>query len=133
MKTKELLKHVVIFTICIFMCSLFLKTTVSAQTKDIDMGNGITASLSETGTLTITGSGAMPDQTSSSGSEEHDLYEIRNDIYNVVIGDQITRIGECSFSCLPNMQSVSIGNSVVEIGYCAFLCKPSIYKIVYSV
>ena len=70
---------------------------------------------SETGVLTISGTGAMEDYEST--SPFGDMWE---SIYTVVIEDDITAIGEHAFDRCGRLKTVDIANSVAEIRYFAF-------------
>ena len=70
---------------------------------------------SETGVLTISGTGAMEDYEST--SPFGDMWE---SIYTVVIEDGITAIGEHAFDRCWRLKTVDIANSVAEIRYFAF-------------
>ena len=82
-------------------------------------GNGLTWRLDGDGILTISGSGDMPDfdykQAPWSPFGESGI------IVSVVIGDQITSIGNHSFCECKTIKSVTIPDSVTKIGYGAFM------------
>ena len=73
--------------------------------------------VSSTGTLTIQGSGAMRDYSSSSSAP---WYSYKNDIKTVIIEDGVTSIGSHAFSGCSSLTSVTIPNSVTSIGSYAF-------------
>ena len=76
---------------------------------------------SETGTLTISGSGAMKDYSDFSTAS---WFDYEQDIKSVVIEDGITSIGNFAFYQCSNLKSVSIPDSVTSIGDSAFYyCK----------
>ena len=88
-------------------------------------GNGIDWSLDSNGTLTITGTGNMPDY-----SHEDEMYfsipwaHLRSKIKSVVIGEGITSVGDYAFYTNRSMESVSIASSVKKIGDYSFsLCQ----------
>ncbi|GHT72851.1 hypothetical protein AGMMS50262_02790 [Bacteroidia bacterium] len=68
------------------------------------------------GTLTIGGTGAMPDY----GNTNQPWFSHRENIYNVVIEDGITTIGNYAFNSCNNLVSVILPNSVTSIGDLAF-------------
>lgn len=70
----------------------------------------------DNGTLYITGSGPMGDYPYRS----FPWYDQRNEITSIVIGSQITRIGDEVFLDCPNVASVTIPDSVTSIGKRAF-------------
>ncbi|MDR1526634.1 MAG: leucine-rich repeat domain-containing protein [Dysgonamonadaceae bacterium] len=69
------------------------------------------------GTLTISGTGAMPDYTYD---YEAPWYDYRNLITTVVIVDGVTSIGQWAFQYYSKLTSVTIPNSVTSIGESAF-------------
>ncbi len=71
----------------------------------------------KTKTITITGSGKMPDFAYNDDSHWH---RYRNKIEKVVIGKGITFIGKSSFRKFTKIKSISIPSSVTEIGEYAF-------------
>ena len=72
----------------------------------------ITWTLSDDGTLTISGTGEMDENP-------WDIYQ-RAKIKKVIIKNGITNIGECAFMYCDNLVSVTIPNSVTNIGSYAF-------------
>lgn len=99
----------------------------SVNTEDI-LGSGIcgenlTWSLTEDGTLTISGSGAMDDYVF-----DEDTWIINSpwdadyafDIFRIVIEEGVTSIGQFAFARLPVVETVQIANSVTEISDHAF-------------
>ena len=79
-----------------------------------------------TGTLTISGKGAMEDYTSQNTApwEAHTA-----DIVNVVIQDGVTSIGAYAFWCCASLESVEIPASVTSIGDHAFYLCTSLKSI----
>ena len=72
-----------------------------------------------TGTLTISGTGAMYDYSSSS-SYRAPWYNNRGQVLALVIEDGVTSIGDYAFQSCTKLTSVVIPNSVIYIGYRAF-------------
>lgn len=72
---------------------------------------------SSTGTLTISGNGAMADYTNASGAP---WYSVSGNITNLVIGDGVTHIGDYAFA-YTKISSLSIPDSVNSIGHGSFL------------
>ena len=70
---------------------------------------------STTKTLTIQGSGAMRDYSSSAP-----WYSYKDDIKTVIIEDGVTSIGYAAFSRCSGLTSITIPNSVTSIGESAF-------------
>ena len=82
-------------------------------------GENVTYTLDELGTLTIIGSGAMYDYTTSS-SKCAPWFPIAPNVKAIVIQNGITEIGNCAFyNCYT--RSVEIPNSVTRIGEQAFV------------
>jgi hypothetical protein len=91
-----------------------LLITVSNFAADGTTGN-LTWSLNGS-TLTISGSGAMPDYTSGNSP----WYSNRTNIKTVNIGNQVTRIGNFAFSNCNKISSVIISEGLTSIGEFAF-------------
>ena len=102
------------------------------------MANGTTGELKwelgEDGTLSISGKGEMPDYNYDFVNEEYHFpspwYEYRENITNVIIGDEVSAIGEAAFAGFSKMTSVDIGNSVTIIGKNSFVSSKSLTSIV---
>lgn len=93
--------------------------------KTLDSGTlsgGLNWELTNVGTLTISGSGPMPDFVSAS---KQPWNKNSDDISKVVIGDGVTSIGACAFrNC--GVLSAEISSSVKTIGNSAFHGSPII-------
>ena len=77
--------------------------------------------LSDDGTLTISGTGDMPDYlVYAYSSNKAPWYNDRDNIKNVVIKDGVTNIGSYAFCDCSRLTSVVIPNSVTSIGNLAF-------------
>ena len=74
-------------------------------------------------TLTITGSGAMPDYN---GWSKYPWSDSWRSIKNVVIGDEVTHIGSYAFDTYYFTESIKLGDGVKSIGKYAF------YKTMYN-
>lgn len=86
----------------------------------IDNANDtITWNLSD-GVLTITGEGDMPDYDVRYTELNYSPWYGNQSIKEVIIGDGITSIGDCTFTRCENLTSVTIPDSVTEIGEYAF-------------
>ena len=80
-------------------------------------GDNLTWELSCEGVLTISGTGAMTDYSSSPYAP---WYSSRSSITSVILNDGITSIGDNTFLDCINLISVTIPNSVTNIGVDAF-------------
>ena len=110
---------------------------VSGETKDIlqivtikNPNKGITGDCTwrfdkSTGTLTISGNGAMANYSSADSSP---WYSKHNDIKNLVIEDGVTTIGNYAF-CTTRISSVTIPDSVKSIGDGAFLWNTNLSEV----
>jgi hypothetical protein len=78
--------------------------------------NGITWALTDDGTLYIDGTGEMADYDGSYPA----WYGYRTQIKKVVIGPDVTTIGDYSFNNYDSLESVTIGADVTTIGRGAF-------------
>ena len=82
-------------------------------------------SLTEDGTLTISGTGAMEDYTYAAQS----WYEHAGAINSVIISDRITHIGYGAFSGCTSLSEITIPDSVTSIADCAFYGCSSLTEI----
>ena len=131
-KTLKKYRQKMAKTIILLLCGML---SVAGCTKD-DTNSDLIASgttgpltwaLGADGTLTISGKGEMPDYSSEFPSP---WYEYRENISSVVIGNDVTKIGEMTFVWCENMTSVTIGNSVIYIGDFAFFMSNSLTKVI---
>ena len=73
-----------------------------------------------TKTLTISGTGAMNDYSGSGGQP---WWSYKTDIKNLVIGPNVTYLGECAFYSCTGLTNVSMADGVTNIGkYCFHDC-----------
>ncbi len=84
--------------------------------------------LSEDGTLTISGTGAMADYN----SEESPWYFARNNIQSIIIEAGITSIGDYAFAWTNNLSEITIPSSVTSIGKEAFFYCEGLLKVTIS-
>jgi len=96
------------------------RATTTGTTWQIGYPNpaDVTATL-DNGTLTISGMGAMQDWNIDDGIHSP-WWDEKDDITNVVIGNEITRIGYSAFFQCNSLSSITIPNSVTTIGRFAF-------------
>ena len=71
-------------------------------------------------TLTISGTGAIPDYRISPTENLPPWFESRNDFLQVIIGDGVSEIGNFAFFRFEKLTYVTMGNSVTSIGVRAF-------------
>jgi len=94
-----------------------LNIDIEIDLSDLFIDNqNMSWSLSKSGTLTITGTGAMPDFSSSDVPWSEHI----GNITNVVIEDGVTSIGDSAFSNCYFLSSITIPDSVTSIGDYAF-------------
>ena len=103
--------------ISIFAVLMLLASTASAQTSGSCGDNATWTFYTETQILTISGSGAMTDYTSSTSMP---WVNFKDDIQAVVINQGITNIGKYAFSGCANLNSVIIPDGVTTISGFAF-------------
>ncbi|GAB6011907.1 leucine-rich repeat domain-containing protein [Viscerimonas tarda] len=121
MKFKKLLSAVV----------CFLATTIACAQSGT-CGENLTWTFdSTTGTLTISGTGAMTDYSDNSHAPW--FFSFRSSITNVDIQDGVTSIGVWAFVDCSNLTSVSVSRSVTSIStaafpYCSGLTSTSVAK-----
>jgi len=128
MKTKKILAAIAALSI---VCGAVSYQPFNSVTKNVVIaadaaeiaktglcGENVTYSFdSETGTLTISGTGIM------SGSEGGSIFKYElplTDIKCVIIEDGVTGIGGCDFEGCSNLESITIPDSVTSIGHSAF-------------
>lgn len=112
------------------MLGIFIWYPVSVKAEEqndvqtIQCGDDVYGTLDSTGTLTISGTGDMWDMNESC------FKKIHSDVYQVVIEDGVTSVGDGAFlktrssnyiSGFANLKKVSIGKDVKSIGDTAFI------------
>ena len=108
------MKHKFLLAGLMFLFSLSL----SAETYSGTCGDNLTWTLdTESGILTISGTGAMTNYTSS---DNVPWYSYRSSIKTVKIGSSVTGIGDFAFEYYTSLTSVTIPNSITSIGKWAF-------------
>ena len=108
---KHCLCLLIILSILIISSACYADTVTNGT-----CGNGLSWSLTDSGQLTVSGTGDMTDYNSQS---DVPWYPYRQAISEVVIGDGVTGIGDYAFyGC--NITNLTIGNDVVRIGKSAF-------------
>ena len=94
-------------------------------------GKNVKWSLDASGTLTISGSGAMDDYSYASNSQAP-WYWSFEDIKKVVISNGVTSIGSWAFNDCSNLTSVTMPNTVTTIGADAFRKCTSLTTVKFS-
>ena len=105
------MKRVISFmlSICIILnMSMLTPITASAETHSGTCGENLTWSLSDDGVLSIEGTGDMEKYTSLN---KIPWYNNKNDIVQIIIGENVTSIYQYSFSNCTNLKSVEFKNS----------------------
>ena len=106
-----------LFTLIVAICA----TTLAWADNSGSCGENVTYSfVSSTGTLTISGTGAMKDYNNNDYTSQIPWYAYRSSIKNVVINNGVTSIGDGAFSGCTGLTSITIPNSVTSIGGYAF-------------
>ena len=80
-------------------------------------GENLAWNLTDDGTLTVSGAGAMADYASAS---ESPWYSNRESVKKIVITDEVTSIGDRAFYNFTALTDVVIGNGVATVGTYAF-------------
>lgn len=88
--------------------------------------NNITWSINDEGVLTVSGSGRMPDYSTS---DQAPWYSKRREITSAVIGNGITHIGSYAFYDCCNLTDISISESVTRIGKGVFTSCTSLKSV----
>lgn len=97
-------------------------TTITASAEPIGTwtSGSCTLTLDDTGTLTVSGNGAMDNYTDEFGDKTVPWYDVRNSVTSVVISDGVTKIGDYAFYNFNILTSLSIADTVTNIGEWAF-------------
>ncbi len=129
------MRKIISAVMCIaVLMTLLLSFTASAVeiVYSGDCGAGVRWTLDSTGTLTVSGEGAITDYEFGKAP----WYAYGEKITNVIIGDGITRIGNCTFGTqygysnnYKNLYSVKFGESVESIGGSAFMSTVNLIEI----
>jgi len=90
-------------------------------------GNNLTWVLTSDSVLVISGSGAMADFESEKGTP---WYDYRYLVKTVIIGNEVTNIGDNAFYHCIKMRSIVIGDAVTTIGEAAFFHCRSLESII---
>jgi len=117
----------------VFLMGLaFIGLTISAKAHAVASGdcgangNNLTWVLTCDSVLTISGSGAMADFE----EQKSPWYEYRDAVKTIVIGNEVTTIGNNAFNHCTKMTSIVIGNAVETIGEAAFFHCRSLESVI---
>ncbi len=119
-----------VLVFCMVLTLLPFGASASKVAASGEYGDGLQWSLTEDGTLTVLGSGAMPDYTPDSlvmdeNIDEHaptPWVEFGSEVRAVVIGEGITRVGDYTFMNDRNIVSVTLPSTLRSVGKVAFSC-----------
>jgi len=93
----------------------------TSETSDNKIGENITYTLNDEGTLTISGTGEMYNYKSDGWTDDVDSpFHCNEEIKSVIIENGVTNIGDSVFHTCKNLESVEIPKSVTAINYRAF-------------
>jgi len=112
-----------IVPLLLVLCMLFTALPFQAFAAEEVIASGalndsnVEWKITSDGTLTVSGSGAMPE---SNNGYEWQLYEYHEIITKIVIGDGITSIAARAFHDLDHVTEVQLGSSLKTIGNNAF-------------
>ncbi len=105
----------------------------AAKLPDADSANGMIANTSiswsynaDTKTLTLAGTGEIPDSASPADVA---WYGVRHSIKKIEMPEGITRIGDCAFYYCPQLESVDMPSTVTQIGRLSFAFCSSLKSI----
>lgn len=118
-----------LLSICLTLCMLLTllpKTAWAAETVSGTCGEYLAWTLDSTGTLTISGTGDMPEYSSYS---EVPWCEYRERIIHAIIAPGVTSIAPYCFWYDENLKSVSISEGVTQIGAVCFQYCTSLQEI----
>lgn len=125
MHTKKLRLLSAVLAICMLLTIAPITAFASTGSGTCgDNGDNISWELDDSGTLTLTGSGAMRDYAYSDYFGEDVSpwreYKIENDIKKIIVGDGITSIGRNAFYNCDEVTEVSLPAGLKKIGFAAF-------------
>ena len=116
-----------LFSILLALCRMVCLFAVPASAEEIasgTCGDNLTWVLTDDGTLTISGEGAMEDYYSNYAKEEPlryaPWYANQMNIKHIVINSGVTTIGDYAFAYCSHLKDVTIADTVHSIGDYAF-------------
>ncbi len=121
------MKKRIAIVLCMLMLALMLPSNLRAAVADTQSGScgdDLTWTLTDDGTLTISGTGAL---NVTYWYPPWETY--KDDVSRVVVGDGVTYICGSAFTDLKNLVSAHIGKNVSEIGWNPFAWSPNLKEI----
>ena len=116
---------VAIFALCLVFCAT--PKAEAATVASGSCGTGVTWKLSDTGTLSVSGSGAMADYDSSLSSVPWRNY--LGSIKTITFSSGVTHIGNYAFAGCVYAKTITIGTGVQTIGEGAFMACISVTSL----
>ena len=124
----------ILLTAVLLLCAVPLVLVDTAWAAGVvdsgSCGDNVTWSLSDDGTLTISGKGAMADYNYYNNYAP--WYSVRSQVKSVVIERGVTSIGDSAFYFCEALTSVTIPISVTTIGWVAFSGCSSLTNVYYD-
>ena len=120
-------KYNLILTAMLVIALCFAACSSDDEPIVVEIANGtagsLTWTLTEDGTLTISGNGEMANYTYNSETvlSTAPWYSHRNTITKVVIADSVTSIGDYAFCHCAGLTSITLPSSLTSIGNDVFL------------
>lgn len=102
--------------ISMFIMTLFTSVNINAESGKLLGSSSITWTLDDSGTLTVTGSGDMPNATSSTLP----FKDLKSKIKSIVISGDITSVGDYVFYELTSTTSLTITAPITSTGNYSF-------------
>ncbi len=122
---KSFIRHLAFLLVMVSVIGMF---AVSAMAADVvasgKCGDNVTFTLTDDGTLTISGTGEMEIDMSGAPWRSH-----RDSIKTVVINEGVTNVAEAAFWNYPAIKTVKLPNSLKSIGSMAFYVCNSLESI----
>lgn len=126
-KMKRTLKIIIFSAFCTFLFAFCANAEEAEATGKFK--ENIYYSLNGN-TLTISGTGAMPETNGDIEEIPWSAESVREKIENIVIEDGVTTISYCAFVNFENLKSVQIPESVTSMTGCCFVNCSSLEKVV---
>ena len=126
---KKAMKKILSVILALIMIATTVPFVFAAERASgkLSSNSALTWSLDTDGTLTISGTGAMPNYGSAYDNPWTNQY--RNYIKKVVVNEGVTNVGSNSLSYLHLLTSVSLPSTVTSIDSGAFACDTALTEI----